>query len=148
MTKCTSRLANKRTHIKLVSGVQEHLFIRVNEQIFCFFLMFSDNVRVVGGANTYEGRVEVYRSGYGWGTVCDDAWDVFDAKVVCRQLGLTYSNAQAIFCCANSFGQGSGQIWLDNVACTGSESRLQNCPHRGWGVHDCVHGEDAGVKCG
>ena len=108
--------------------------------------MFVDNVRLVGGSNSYEGRVEVYRSGYGWGTVCDDGWDASDAKVVCRALGVSYGNAQDV-CCAREFGQGSGEIWLDNVACTGSESRLESCNHNGWGTHNCGHGEDAGVKC-
>ena len=45
------------------------------------------------------------------------------------------------------FGQGTGQIWLDNVACTGSEARLINCRANAIGTHNCAHSEDAGVRC-
>ena len=45
------------------------------------------------------------------------------------------------------FGQGSGPIYLDQVACTGSEATLGNCSANPIGVHDCSHVEDAGVGC-
>ena len=43
------------------------------------------------------------------------------------------------------FGQGTGQIFLDNVVCTGDESTLISCPHIT--NHNCQHSEDAGVRC-
>ena len=46
-----------------------------------------------------------------------------------------------------TFAAGTGPIHLDNLHCTGSESRLIDCPHSGVGIHNCVHSEDAGVRC-
>lgn len=98
---------------------------------------------MIGGATEYEGRVEFYYNGQ-WGTVCDDSWDINDAAVVCRQLHFTGAN-EALRLAA--FGAGTGPIWLDNLLCTGSEQALNECPHNGFGTHDCSHNEDAGVRC-
>ena len=79
-----------------------------------------------------------------WGTVCDDGFDISEAHVVCRMLG--FPGAKSAQCCAK-YGQGSGQIWLDNVGCKGGESSLLQCSHRGIGINNCGHSEDVGVIC-
>ncbi|XP_063418227.1 semaphorin-5B-like [Mytilus trossulus] len=86
-------------------------------------------------------RLEIYYNGV-WGTVCDDDFDDNDARVVCRQLG--FSNGISL---GNAVDDGSGTTWLDDMKCTGSESKLKYCSHAGWGVEDCKHEEDVGVLC-
>ena len=89
------------------------------------------------------GRVEVLYRGT-WGTICSDSWDLPDADVVCRQLG--YDGA--IRAVSNAaFGQGTGQIWLDDVQCVGNETSISHCNHLGLGAHNCHHRKDAGVVC-
>ena len=104
---------------------------------------FDGNVRLIGGSTASQGRVEIY-SNTQWNTVCDDDWDLTDASVVCRQLGYlkaieSYSDAY--------FGEGSGDILLSGVSCTGEESRILDCSLNNLYNVPCSHSEDAGVKC-
>ena len=55
-------------------------------------------IRLQGGTNT-SGRVEICNNG-AWGTVCDNLWSDFDARVACFQLGLP--NSRKAFAIVNS----------------------------------------------
>ncbi|XP_041368790.1 deleted in malignant brain tumors 1 protein-like [Gigantopelta aegis] len=104
-----------------------------------------------GGAN--YGRVDI-RVGGVWGTVCDEYWDDREAGVFCRQKGFDdgYALDKA------TYGQGSGPVWLSHLMCTGKETTLHTCPHKGF--HDEIvddssffprvcesHADDASVYC-
>ena len=101
------------------------------------------DIRLQGGANTNEGRVEVYHEG-AWGGVCDDQWDRTDGLVACRQLG--YSNVAEIRT-RQSLTTTEADFVLDDLRCTGMESRLYDCPNSGFGLHNCKANEAAGVVC-
>jgi len=103
----------------------------------------NGEIRLVGGSVPNEGRVEVCHN-QAWGTVCDDHWGSVDASVTCRQLGYSGQNATAFS--SAYYGQGTGAIVLDNVACTGLEEKLVDCPYDSH-TADCYHYEDASVRC-
>ncbi|KAM4522290.1 scavenger receptor cysteine-rich domain-containing protein DMBT1-like [Odontesthes bonariensis] len=103
----------------------------------------SKPIRLINGTNRCSGRVEFYHEGQ-WGTVCDDKWGLQEAAVACREMNC--GNALAVKYKA-FFGRGHDQVWLDDVECTGHEKSLAECPHRGFGEHDCDHSEDAGIIC-
>ncbi|XP_052271847.1 deleted in malignant brain tumors 1 protein-like [Dreissena polymorpha] len=107
---------------------------------------FSLNIRLVNGSRPSEGRLEVFYNN-AWGTVCDDGFDTSAAKVVCRMLGFTGNVFAPAALNSTTYGQGAGQIWLDDVKCNGTESSLSLCRTTNWGEHNCGHSDDVGVDC-
>lgn len=104
-------------------------------------LLIGHPVRLIGPSRC-AGRVEIYIGG--WKKVCDDDWDLKDAQVVCRQLGCGSALAAPH---SAYFGRGTDTILLDDVACTGSETYLTECPQTGFLTHNCTHSQEAGVIC-
>ena len=58
---------------------------------------------------------------------------------------MVYSGAVALT--TGFTNSNTGIIWLDQVGCTGRESRLIDCPANPLENHDCSNFEDAGVRC-
>ena len=130
--------------------MQAHFHFCFNYEVLIVWLYLyhitactQGSIRLQGGSAT-RGRVEICNNNV-WGTVCDDLWGTPDAQVACRQLGFERTSGRPLYLTA--VPDGTGQIWLDNVQCTGSESRLIDCRANALGSHNCVHSEDAGVSC-
>ena len=118
------------------------------------------DIRMVDGQTPDDGRVEVCING-AWGSICDDYWDTRDATVACRQLGydgrkvpnypscsVNYSYVTVSYPLLRYGNNNPLVMHLDDVYCDGSEIKLTECDHRGFGVHNCLKGRDgAGVIC-
>ena len=145
---------NLESNINMISDNIDNVSVNIghlyskNQAAFANFfqvLRFINTLKpviLVGGDVPFEGTVIIKHEGR-IGTVCDDGWDDRDALVVCRMLGYTGGTAYR----EAKFGRGTGVILLDDVLCTGDEKSLFDCQHRGIGVNDCSHVEDAGVRC-
>ena len=62
----------------------------------------------------------------------------------CESLNIVFS-ADSLARGNAFFSQGTTPIVFDDVACSGSEQRLIDCPYTS--LHNCDHSEDAGVEC-
>ncbi|MDE0394871.1 MAG: hypothetical protein OYK82_08855 [Gammaproteobacteria bacterium] len=103
-----------------------------------------DDLQLIGGSHKRQGSLLICHNNE-WRHVCDDLWENVDARVACRQLG--YSGGTATIH-SEFVSLIDVEFWLDDVACTGGESKLADCGHAGWGESNCRFSERAGVRCG
>lgn len=96
-------------------------------------------VRLVGGSNSSEGRVEIRVNGR-WESICATNFSTDDARVICRVLG--YAKARKTSQ-PNDFGTG-GYPPLLTLGCTGVEKSIEECPIS---CSSCLPSASAGVKC-
>ena len=142
--------------------------VAYNHNYECHFILFSldcvsGDIRLVGyGSSGNQGRVEMcYNNQYG--TLCSYSWDINEAIIICKQLGfygmsfitlfflytfIFYIGTSTAYINAY-FGQGTGQILLSGLGCTGTETSLFSCSFNNniIGSTNCIHSQDAGVAC-
>eukprot|EP00198_Chlamydomonas_reinhardtii_P002999 XP_001692335.1 predicted protein [Chlamydomonas reinhardtii] len=155
---------------KLERGTEQMLKVPACSEV----VLFEEAVHHAGAAYAVGGRVEILYNGT-WGTVCrcevlyaiggregvtashcangsncsravgSDGFEVAEARVTCRQLGLPDVGALPFL--NATFGAGTGPIWLTKLRCWGFEPTLANCNTPMTGINGCNHAMDAGVRC-
>ena len=70
-------------------------------------------IRLMDGETHFEGRVEIFHDNK-WGTICDDSWDINDARVACRELLLGDAREAVTFGRLRE-GKTEQPIWLSQV---------------------------------
>ena len=98
---------------------------------------FSGTLSLVGGRDASEGNVMIDGE-----PVCDDNWNNLAGVVVCRQLGFRGLKNITV---KSRFGRVSDTFGMDDVECSGGESRLTQCQYQT--KDNCGAGEGAGVIC-
>ena len=70
-----------------------------------------------------------------------------NSGLCCSMSTLLMAHTDAVAFSRAHFGAGTGTIYLDNVGCTGSETRLIDCSRSTTVSCFSGHSEDAGVRC-
>ncbi|XP_052821548.1 deleted in malignant brain tumors 1 protein [Octopus bimaculoides] len=105
----------------------------------------SSNLIRLNGATEGIGLVEVFMNG-SWTSICDDYWDLNDAKVVCRQL--CYDEKYALPSINTQYQPPPRYpIGITKLNCQGTESKITDCPYTANNDANCSQSEASAVSC-
>ncbi|XP_060607114.1 deleted in malignant brain tumors 1 protein-like [Ruditapes philippinarum] len=115
------------------------------QSYFLSTLQTESSIRLVNG-NGHSGRVEVNYKGE-WGTICDSSFDHDDVQVICRSLGLYQGSSYGVAYYGAHFGDGEGNVVIEDLQCNGYENHISKCASKTWLSNGCDHSRDVGVDC-
>lgn len=116
---------------------------------YCYLLNFLEpeqfSLRLLGGAQSNEGRLQVYYTGQ-WGGVCGGGWGYNEGAVACKQLGY---GGITLTVAGDTYGAAPHEepLYLNNIQCSGDEPGLRYCTSDKVGVAYCPRTNMAGVVC-
>jgi deleted-in-malignant-brain-tumors protein 1 len=109
----------------------------------------SYTYRLAGGDGSTWGRLEVLPASpatASWGLVCDDLFDINDARVACRSLGLsTTSVGYRTVLPSETLPLGTF-MYMDDLQCSGTEANLGACLKASFA--NCNPDESVVLSCG
>ncbi|WAR21595.1 FBN2-like protein, partial [Mya arenaria] len=108
------------------------------------------NIRLADGPGENAGKVELFVDGH-WGKVCENSFDINDAKVLCSMLGARTT----AYLLGNFYGNGSGPALLNYLGCRGTENTTNECSYGApyyyrrysWYTHDCYQSDSVSLIC-
>ena len=127
-----------------------YLVLLISNECFFYYILIKGqelctqgSIRLQGISIT-SGLVEVCHINI-WGTVCSKPrWELAEAQVACRQLGLPTAGATTLT--VYDIPDSTRVSWLGNIHCVGNESSLFNCSSDSSVTH-CYSSGYAGVSC-
>nr|XP_054764696.1 neurotrypsin-like [Lytechinus pictus] len=105
------------------------------------------NIRLVGGQESYEGRVEIFYDG-SWGSICaSKPWNISTSALVCSLLGYHDKNYVTFFD-DDRYGDLTDPVRFDELDCKGvkTASSIKSCQLRKLSAGYCRSGY-ASVQC-
>ncbi|XP_019860164.1 PREDICTED: deleted in malignant brain tumors 1 protein-like [Amphimedon queenslandica] len=106
--------------------------------VHCIGSCTHGSIRLRGSTNPYAGEVEVCIRGV-WSNICGEEWDVIDATIVCRQLGLPTHGSLGLH---GSLIPSIYPMRLYDTRCIGNEHSILLCSiqqtERGLSYEQCL----------
>ena len=99
-------------------------------------------VHLADAVSSNEGRVELFLNG-SWKKVCNDNWDLNDATVICRELGLGEA-LSIVSVLSRNVEPKTEQVCA--LHCSGDEEAVTHCKYEV--LENCSRDDVATIRCG